>query len=245
VTTAPSHSRADEAGDELRTMLRDLARSHRHREPFTRTDDGGTSWAGHHTTFVPPLLVQALDTLTRIDLGAARWVRDMGEDDPGSTIGCVVRLGALLPSAKRCHRQRAVLEDITRRVTCCTWHAVEADVRRWWTQARIVAGWDSPPWRPDNTCPVCGVRRALRVRLSDRVGFCTECHETWAPQDYQSLAEHIRLESEAEGTRIRLRRGPCLCVWPEVPRPGLVGLCPRCGSASCRWAVYAAGEGSS
>jgi hypothetical protein len=79
---------------------------------------------------------------------------------------------------------------------------VERDIRRWWTQARIVTGWDSPAWRPDNTCPLCGVRGGLRVKLADQSGFCTECGETWTPETIALLADHIRSENaedRAEG----------------------------------------------
>lgn len=264
---AAQPSSRDTAGDELRRMIAELARPHRHREHYVRDRvAGGPAWASDHVTDVPPLLVQlrfadapqgssrsgagyesrpaapleSLDTLTRIDLEVSRWVRDLGEDDPTSTIDCVSLLGGLLPSATRCDRPRAHRDRDTGRVDCCTWHAVELDVRRWWTQARIVTGWDSPPWRPDNTCPQCGVRRSLRIRLAERIGFCAECHETWGPQEYQVLAEHVRLESEEQRQAVQV--GPCWCPWPPSVaqvewRGQLFGLCPRCGSTSCRHAV--------
>lgn len=265
--TAQHDTRQDIAGDELRHMIAELSRTTRHRETYT-IQHAGTAWSQAWSTRVPPLLVQlryadsptqggrggsgfesrpaasieSLDTLTRIDLQVSRWIRDLGEDDPTSTVGCVRLLGGLLPSTTRCKRTRPVVHEVTRKVTCCTWHAVEHDVRRWWTQARIVTGWDSPPWRPDNTCPNCGVRRALRIRLSERVGYCSECHETWGPDAYQSLADHIRTESEEEANRVRANAGPCFCEWPPTPVAGLAALCPRCGSASCRHAVRKAGD---
>jgi hypothetical protein len=270
VTAHARTTNHDTAADDLRNLITDLTRTRNHREHLTATI--GHTTVGHaHFTKVPPLLAQlqyanpasetgsrsgagfesrpaasleALDTLVRIDLEAARWVRDLGEDDPATTLRCVALVGALLPSTNRCKRPRPAVDQQTRKVTCCTWHAIEHDVRRWWTQARIVTGWDAPAWRPDNTCPSCGVRRALRIRLAERVGFCTECHETWSPAGepgYQLLAEHIRVESELEATRVRLRSGPCLCAWPRRTPPGLAALCPRCGSATCRHAVRVAG----
>lgn len=257
----------DTAADDVRRMLAELASTTRHREPYTVQAET-TTWVQTWATQVPPLLIQlryadspgggsragagfesrpaasleALDTLARIDLEVSRRVRDLGADDPTSTLACMRLLGGLLPSVDRCRRGRPKVEDGSRRVVCCTWHQVEAEVRAWWTQARIVTGWDSPAWRPDSTCPACGVRRSLRIRLSERVGFCSECRETWGPEAYQELADHVRVESELEATRVRLRAGPCMCPWPAAPRSGLTGLCPRCGSASCRYAVRVAGE---
>jgi hypothetical protein len=257
---AHQHTQVDTAADDLRDMIRDLTRTTSHREQQVRpTAAGGTRT---HFTKVPPLLdqlqwghwttgsdrsgagyesrpaasIEALDTLVWIDLAAARWVRDLGEDDPPSTVECVRLLGGLLASAHRCDARRGEERGGS---WCCTWHAVDHDVRRWWTQARLMTGWDAPAWRPDNTCPACGERRSLRLRLEDRIGFCTECRETWPPDAYQVLADHIRTESDARGPAVV---GPCWCPWPlsrlqSQWRGRLFGMCPRCGSASCRHAV--------
>jgi hypothetical protein len=261
---AHQHTQLDTAADQLRDMIAELTRTRSHREHLTRpTAAGGThthftkvpalldqlQW-GHWTTGSdrtgsgyesrPAASIEALDTLVWIDLAAARWIRDLGEDDPPSTIECVSLLGGLLASATRCKAPRAVVAPESGKVACCTWHAVDHDVRRWWTQARLVTGWDAPAWRPDNTCPNCAVRRSLRIRLAERVGFCVECRETWSPAEYQVLAEHIRSESMAE--RSIAGPGPCWCPWPVDEIVGLAKLCPRCGSARCRHAVRRAGE---
>lgn len=275
--TARAHrtTLTDAAADELRDHINELTRPRSHREHLVRPVAAG----GTRTVFtkVPPLLAQlrwgdwtkgterggsgyesrpaasleALDTLVMIDLEAARWVRDLGEDDPATTIGCVKLLGGLVASANRCEGRRPHEHDGrchgTARGWCCTWHNVAHDVNRWWAMARISTGWDAPAWRPDNTCPNCGVRRSLRIRLAERVGFCVECRETWGPESYQALAAHVRQESEADAfARRAVREGPCLCRWPR-PRPpagvvGLAALCPRCGSASCAHAVRSTGR---
>lgn len=283
--TARAHRRTmiDQPADDLRDMIADLTRTRSHRERLaTRPEAAGGPLT--HFTKVPPLLAQlqmtdptseagarsgsgfesrpaasleAIDALLRIDLEASRWVRDMGEDDPSSTIACVSRLGGLLASAHRCKGTRGHqhdgrchdgLTELTHGVGvagsgwCCTWHAVEHDVRRWWTQARIVTGWDRAAWCPDNTCPSCGVRRSLRIRLEDRIGVCVECRETWPPDSYQVLAEHIRSESDERRAAVSVA-GPCMCRWPQVLAvAGLAGLCPRCGSASCDHAVRSTGR---
>lgn len=231
---------------DLADIIRELTTRHTHREHYTIKR--GRTWYGEdHVTTVAPLLEQlwaadtpsasaedgpragyqsrpaarleALDVAARIDLDASRWVRDLGEDDPADTIACLRLLHSLLPSA----------HEVTRR-------AVEHDVRRWWTQARIVTGWDSPAWKPDNTCPMCGERGTLRVNLAAQGGFCVECRETWDESNIGLLADHIRSESEAE----RLPRAPreaCACPWPKPIVPDLSRLCRWCGSARCVHAV--------
>lgn len=81
---------------------------------------------------------------------------------------------------------------------CCKSHHVEADVRSWWRQARIIAGWDSPTYRPRATCPTCEKRSGLRVNLGAQTAVCVECRTVWEPSTIGLLAEHIRLEVEGE-----------------------------------------------
>ena len=246
--------------------IAELTRPHQHAERLTYKV-GLTTVTRNHITRVPPLVVQlsdaspsgagedrggagyesrpaaaleALDTLIRIDLEAARWVRDLGEDDPGDTAACIRLLGSLMPSAHRCHRTKPVV--VEGKVTCCTWHAVAGDVRRWWTQARIATGLDSPAWRPDNTCPMCGVRGSLRVKLLEQVAFCTGCHDTWSEETIGLLAEHMR----AEGAVERRRAVEQLC-WCPVVQPSYdkwPRLCPACGSPYCHRAAESAGRAS-
>jgi hypothetical protein len=234
---------------DLAEMVAELTGPHTHVEHYTVRVDG--AWVGRdHTVRVPSLLQQlwandtpsatveegprpgfaskpaarldALDTAVRIDVEAARWLRDLGEDDPTDTVACLRRLHALAVSA----------DPVTQR-------AIEADVRSWWVRARIVTGWDSPAWIPDNTCPSCGERGTLRVRLSDQIGTCTNdaCRVTWAaPETIGLLADHIRGESLEERAPAR-DRGACWCPLPRPALEDLGYLCPRCGSASCTWAL--------
>lgn len=186
-------------------MITELTSAHTHREHYTVRVNGAWS-PKDHQTMVPPLLLQllsspvvssapigeslvpfgsrptarieALDCLVRIDMEASRWLRDLGQEDPTDTLLLVRRIGGLLRSQP----------GVTRR-------ELERDVRRWWTQARIVTGWDSPAWRPDNTCPLCSVRGGLRVKLADQTALCVECGETWTPESIALLADHIRGEN--------------------------------------------------
>lgn len=234
----------------LADYVHELTRPYQHTEHIqTRGRDG--TWYGHnHTVAVPSLLQQlwdndtpsgaaeegprpgyqskpaarldALDTAARIDIEASRWITDLG-DQPRTTNTADLIL--------QLHGLQASSADEQRR-------EIGRDVRRWWIRARIVTGWDSPAWTPDATCPQCGVRGTLRIRLADHIGMCTkdECRAVWGEETIGILADHIRVEtSEA---RVRAPgRGPCYCPWPEPAVPDLSVLCPRCGSARCRHAL--------
>lgn len=235
---------------DLADYVHELTEPHTHAEHYTLRV--GAEWVGrNHTTRVPALLTQlwandtpsaaaedgprpgfaskpaarldALDTAIRIDIEASRWVKDLGEDDPADTIACIRRLHSLAVGAG----------PITR-------HAITRDVRSWWMQARIVTGWDSPAWAPDNTCPQCGERGTLKIRLADRMGMCTNdaCRVVWDETTIGVLAEHIRDESEAE-RKPRTGPGACWCPYPKPIVPDLSRLCPGCGSARCRHSLGA------
>lgn len=196
--------------------------------PSAAADDG--SRAGYASK--PAARLEALAALADIDLAINRWIVDIG-DQPAhlDTARALQQLHSMVVSA----------DSVTRQ-------AVEHDVRRWWTRARIVTGWDSPAWAPDNTCPSCGERGTLRVRLADHIGMCTykgdeqhrreACTATWDETTIGLLADHIRAESGAE-RQARPGAGPCWCPVPEPWVPDLRFLCRACGSARCWHAVHA------
>lgn len=185
-------------------LLEQLAGFDRASEP----NQGGTKAASQ-----PAADIEAIDTLALIDLEASRWVRELGENDPADTAACVRKLYALAASAHFCGHSTATIETIEeqstgadgetvsrkrKKVTCCTVHDIERDIRRWWTQARITSGWDMAAWKPNNTCPVCSDRRTLRIRSDDMTAMCTKCRETWDQGTIGILAEHVRLENGDE-----------------------------------------------
>lgn len=70
-----------------------------------------------------------------------------------------------------------------------------ADLSRWIYQARVIAGWQRPPWRPAAPCPACDLK-GLRVRLDLSTAACVECGETWTPTTIGLLAEHVRTTTQ-------------------------------------------------
>lgn len=189
-------------------------------------------------TSKPSANLDAIDCAATIDLEAARWIRDLGEDDPLDTAGCIRRLHALTASVDRCHRGGPTRTD-TGRVDCCPWHAIEVDVRSWWVRARVLTGWDTAAVRLDGTCPLCGEHGSVRVRYSSQLATCTVCRETWDEASIGMLAEHIRMEAEAERFAPSPASSPVVCrPMSDLEADDLRLLphqvtCPDCGSWSC------------
>lgn len=210
-------------------MVEELTRAHPHREAYV-FERGTERWHRHHRTTVPALVhqllgavpagsgdqtgatphsrpaarIEGLDTLMLIDDEATRWLARLGADDPNVRLDQRTRLpkwapprsstaNATIAVITRLHGLRAgQAEDVRYRI--------DHDVRRWWHQARIITGWDSPSWRPDNTCPSCEQRRTLRVNLMMQAGFCIECRVLWDAGSIGLLAEHIRAENAEDQT---------------------------------------------
>lgn len=164
----------------------------------------------------PAARLDAIDAANRIDTQVDVWLNRLGIA-PASVVG-VRKAGAPLteselklqdsirslrhlashgPSLEFCGRPTAKRDPETKRVTCCPCHELEADIARWWTWARVVTGWDTAAWQPANTCPLCGTRGTLRVRLDEQRGTCVNdaCRETWDHTNIGLLAEHIRAEN--------------------------------------------------
>lgn len=151
----------------------------------------------------PAARIDAIDTAVRIDADAGRWLEQLGSaaDLP---LPRIRKLASLIPSLERCRRHYPTQQnggrDEHHRVICCTAHKVEADIGRWWTWARVVTGWDMPAWQPDNTCPLCGVRGSLRIRVVEQLASCVNdvCRETWDETTIGLLADHIRYENHED-----------------------------------------------
>jgi hypothetical protein len=73
---------------------------------------------------------------------------------------------------------------------------------RWHTMAAIVTGWEVPPRRLHNTCPLCEAKGSLRIRVDvntgSGTGLCVECQETWDESTIGLLAEHVRAENRED-----------------------------------------------
>lgn len=157
---------------------------------LTNTGEDGRGTFGSS----PAARLEALDELLRIDHAAARWVRQLGRDDPGDTVGCILILNGLAAALDECPRVER--DKVTKKVICCDLHKVDADVRSWWTRARIVTGWDLPAWKPANSCPLCNERGSLRIKIIDQSGMCVACDGAWTQVSIGLLADHIRAEND-------------------------------------------------
>lgn len=188
---------------DIHDMIGELTSGHTNRQAYT-VHEGADSVTRYHRTYVPalidqladcarptneqgfagyqsaaPLWLEPMDTLAWIAERAGNWLWRLGDRDN-------------LPDTKlrvrRLHGLWAGQDEATKK-------AIEKDVRAWYTTSRVVSGWDSVAWKPDNTCPPCGERRTLRVKLGDQIAFCTGCRESWDATTIGLLADHIRIEN--------------------------------------------------
>lgn len=181
---------------------------------------------------VPRADEDAMDRLDTIRRGVAFWLTELEIEPRAPQYAAALNRNAtrILGLFGNLHRvpteiirvvalQRAAADTVARRFDVDLWALVgaaaavddrdqvdrlAADVARWRTWCRIIAGWDSPPWRPNVRCPHCdqlpGDRAGLRIRVQLRAAVCLSCDTTWSddgPVPIDVLAEHIRQSSEA------------------------------------------------
>lgn len=138
-------------------------------EPMHSDGDGMRVFASK-----TPARIDAIDALHRIESETDHWLRRL--------------------QLKR--QDTDTLEVLVRRAAATAGEDIRADVRSWWIVARTVTGWDAPTFRPRNTCPLCGVKDGLRVRIDSLTAVCVECGEGWDAGSIQLLGNHIRMEND-------------------------------------------------
>lgn len=243
---------------DLHEIVEQLTEWHHHREPFDlelqHASGSSTRYQMHHATHQPPLIdqvlgtagtrgqggevgamtpsskpaanIDALDCAGRIDKDVSEWLVALGESPRHAIADSVRLLHGLTASVERCTKRGG------RDADCCQWHAIESSMRKWWSSARVLTGWDTGARRLNGTCPLCGVLGSVRVRFSAGVATCTECHETWDPESIGLLADHMRMEGEAERFARDTGAEPCRPV-PDDDEVARIMLCPDCGSRRC------------
>lgn len=130
---------------------------------------------------MPAASMEALDALNAIDREARRTLAYIG-GRPRAALDHTLR--ALIGASSL--RGDQVQRDV----------AQEAD--RWVSRAKSVTGWETAPFKPDNTCPLCERRHSLRIRTltaTDVHASCVGCGEVWTPQTIGLLIAHIRWEN--------------------------------------------------
>lgn len=195
--------------ERLADAVQELTEPHTHHEPFTIRKNDGWLTARHKTRVLslidqlgqalepggtadfghaipssrPTARLEAIDTLLTIDLEVNQWVDHLG-------LHIRTSLTANLRALVGAHVYDD--EQLLKLAACAS---------RWVTLAKVTTGWEVPPFRPDNTCPLCGVRGGLRIRVGDGVGsqevsaVCVECRETWDTANITLLGDHIKAEN--------------------------------------------------
>lgn len=156
----------------------------------------------------PAARLEAIGQLLRIEQAVDDWLVRIFDVTPRRGIEDQLRqvagLAPTLDTRKRVH--------------------LAAEVHRWRIWARVVTGWDSPPWQPNVPCPCCERRGELRIRMLDKTAACLHCGAVWDASTFGLLADQIASMDAAavgaEQARSQLaadlanffpRRGPCLC----------------------------------
>jgi hypothetical protein len=208
---------------DIHDHIRELTTEHSHREPYVL--DGETRQL-HHWTKVPALVVQlqgardilgpegdsgsrgaptskpatrieAVDTLALIAFEAGDWCYRLDSATPADTVRRLQRVHGLHPSTPTCGGTHWKNRSATFG-WCCQRRWLEHDIQRWWQQARITTGWDMPAFKPRATCPLCGAKGTLRVKLDGALCVEPKCRATWDASQVGLLGEHVRVETEGD-----------------------------------------------
>lgn len=192
----------------------ELTRPRTNREPYSYVDEHNTVVHRRHPTYVPPLLEQLQQAIEPRTRGGASFTGNIPESRPSAHIDAMdvyMRIDQAVYDWTKTYAEQRRWDSLTDRLRALvgaapnmeddTQHDLAREARRWVTWAKVTTGWEVPARQPDNTCPLCGVRGSLRVRVGDGItsaeaaAYCVGCGESWDNSTIGLLAEHIRSEN--------------------------------------------------
>ena len=199
--TASSKARPKTAADHVRELVRPFTTVELvpNRVPVPTTSPGlypaWIPWPGtrvHHVQHLP-LLSQVEQTVTGSTMGGGTFSAAYGSKPAGriETLAFLERLERQsaelavelglprLPLRARLARIGSVLPERPHRL-----------VKAWWVTARVLTQHDGPPFSPDVPCGhlECSRRGTMRVRPTDRLAVCVECHTVWTDEGDESMS---------------------------------------------------------
>jgi len=200
---------------ELSDYIAALCEHTKHAEPRTilnhNRDGSITPVTSRHITVNPPLILQlqwAVETSQAVEEGKRQFT-----SKPSGRLEAIELVMRIEHETHRMlihdHGERSSHDDYPQMIAAvrhlgsltASGDSNARTIRGWWAAARVVTGWDLPAFKPNNTCPLCGVRGSLRIKYP--TATCVECHETWDGETIGLLAEHIKIENHEEPDDIR------------------------------------------
>jgi hypothetical protein len=167
----------------------------------------------------PPLAMDVLAVLLRIEAGSAHWASFRLRRDLRETVEENLRL--LVGASTR-------LEDPELKDLATAIHG-------WYSSAATLTGWQSAPFTPRAACPLCARMGSLRINPDQKRALCVECGQTWEEADGSIglLADEIRASAPAE---MHTWVESCGHAWrlTTVGPDGVRGYCLACHSFDVR-----------
>lgn len=117
-----------------------------------------------------PVRIDALDAYIRIQTEAEGILREEFKVQPSADVKRNVARFLDLPISKE----------------------LASKIYHWHATAAVVTDWQTPPFRPNASCPVCGKIGTLRIKLATQSAVCVSCKALWNSATIGLLADHIR-----------------------------------------------------
>lgn len=151
-----------------------------------------------HTVMHPPLLDQLLATI-RITTAENKGSRAT----PGSQ--SPVRIDALdaynniqkeaktvLAETFKVTPSSDVKKNVARFLDLPISKDLSSIIYHWHATAAVITDWQTPPFSPNASCPVCSKVGTLRIKLVTQSAVCVSCRSLWNSNTIGLLADHIR-----------------------------------------------------
>lgn len=190
------------AADYIRELIRPYTTTEQV-ERLTNTDGIWRKTRANHTVTHPPLIQQLERAVTTSTVTADDTTRTIPRSKPAARLDALVVLQRIDKQSQRIADELALprhpLDIRLSRISGELGNERHRVIAGWWTSARIVTGWESPPYSPTNIpCPIeeCEQRGGLRIRLSESIAYCVECGTHWDTTEIGLLGQWVEWASE-------------------------------------------------
>ena len=155
------------------------------------------SYAEHMVTH-PPLLDQLLATI-RIATAESKGSRATPGSQSPVRIDALDAYNQISKEAKQVLREhfgvtptKDVKANVARLLDLPIMKDVAIQIYYWHSTAAVITDWQTPPFSPNATCPVCSKIGTLRIKLATQSAVCVSCKALWNSATIGLLADHIR-----------------------------------------------------
>lgn len=148
---------------------------------------------------VHPSLIDQLIASIRIETSESQGSRSTPRSQSPvriDALDCYIRIESeardLLIEKYQLRASKDIKKNVSRFLDLPISKDVHQMIFNWHASAAVITDWQTRPFSPNVSCPVCAKVGTLRIKLATQSALCTSCRAIWTSATIGLLADHIR-----------------------------------------------------